>query len=69
MTLFDLQPFDLYEARFNMIATIVLLSQLGVIEHKQTPSTQARESDPTRPLPTRRTVRGGCRLVRPPRSC
>jgi hypothetical protein len=31
MTFFDLHPIDPYEARFKAIATLVLLSELGVI--------------------------------------
>jgi hypothetical protein len=69
MIFFDLQPIDPYEARFKVIATLVLLSELGVIGYTETRSAKARVSDHARSLPRNRTVRGGSRLVRPPRSC
>lgn len=69
MTFFDLQPIDPYEARFRFIATLVLLSELGVIGDKETRSAKARTSDSASSLPSRRTARSGPRLVRPPRSC
>ena len=69
MTFFDLHPIDPYEARFKVIATLVLLSELGVIGYRETHSAKARASDRAEPLPPKRTARGGSRLVRPPRSC
>ena len=68
-TFFVLQPIDPYEARFKFIATLFLLSELGVIGVKKMPSTRARASDPSRSLPPKRSARGGPQLVRPPRSC
>jgi hypothetical protein len=69
MTLFDLQPIDPYEARFRVIATLFLLSELGVIEDREAHSKNTRPKDPARSLPSKRTAHGGSRLVRPPRSC
>lgn len=69
MTIFDLHPMDPYEARFKLIATLVLLSELGVIGYRETRSARAGGSYRARSLPPQRTVRGGSRLVRPPRSC
>jgi len=69
MTFFDLHPIDPYEARSKVIATLVLLSELGVIGHKKTHSAKAGASDRATSLPPKRTARGGSRLVRPPRSC
>jgi hypothetical protein len=69
MTAFDLHPINPYEARFNLIATLVLLSELGVIRYRTRDPAKARPSDPARPLPSKRSPRGGSRLVRPPRSC
>ncbi|HUJ64641.1 MAG TPA: hypothetical protein VLX59_03820, partial [Acidimicrobiales bacterium] len=69
MTFFDLQPIDPYEARFKFIATLVLLSELGLIGDEEPPSTKARASDPSRSRPSKRAARSGPRLVRPPRSC
>ena len=69
MTLFDMHPIDPYEARFKVIATLVLVSELGVIGFRETHSAKARASDRARSLPPKRTARGGSRLVRPPRSC
>jgi hypothetical protein len=69
MTFFDLYPIDPYEARFKVIATLVLLSELGVIGHRETHSVKARASEGAVSLPPKRTTRGGSRLVRPPRSC
>jgi hypothetical protein len=69
MTFFDLHPIDPYEARFKVIATLVLLSELGLIGHRETPSAKARASDRATLLTPKRTPRGGSRLVRPPRSC
>ena len=43
MTFFDLQPIDPYEARFKLVATLVLLSELGVIEDRETHSEKASE--------------------------
>ena len=69
MTFFDLHPIDPYEARFKVIATLVLLSELGVIEHRGKPAAKARRPGGARALPRKRTPRGRSRLVRPPRSC
>jgi hypothetical protein len=69
MTFFDLQPIDPYEARFKVIATLVLLSELGAIGYTKAQSMRARQSDPARSLTPKRKTRGGSRLVRPPRSC
>jgi hypothetical protein len=69
MTFFDLQPIDPHEARFKFIATLTLLSELGVIGDEEIPSTKATASHPSRSLPSRRTARSAPRLVRPPRSC
>jgi hypothetical protein len=69
MTMFDLHPIDPYEARYKVIATLVLLSELGVIEYRGTSSASPKPSRPLRSLPPRRSVRGGSRPVRPPRSC
>jgi hypothetical protein len=69
MTFFDMHPIDPYEARFKVIATLVLLSELGVIGYRETHSAKARASHRARSLPPKRTARGGSRLVRPPRSC
>lgn len=69
MTIFELHPLDAYEARFKMIATLVLLSELSVIEARKIPSEMARASDAARSRPMTRTARGGSQLVRPPRSC
>jgi hypothetical protein len=69
MTFFDLHPIDPYEARFQMIATLVLLSELGVIEYKETHSAKTGASDRPTSLPPKRPALGGSRLVRPPRSC
>ena len=68
MTFFDLHPIDPYEARFKLMATLVLLSELGVID-EEIPSTKARASLPSRSRPSKRAARSGPRLVRPPRSC
>jgi hypothetical protein len=69
MTFFDLQLIDPYEARFKVIATLVLLSELGVIADREIRSAKARAPDRARSLPSKRSARGGSRLVRPPRSC
>jgi hypothetical protein len=69
MTFFDLHPIDPYEARFKVIATLVLLSELGAIGYRESHSAKAGASGRARSLPPKRTVRGGSRLVRPPRSC
>jgi hypothetical protein len=69
MTFFDLQPLDPYQARFRLIATLFLLSELGLIGDKEIRSTKARSSDRSRALRSSRTACGGPRLVRPPRSC
>lgn len=69
MTFFDLHPIDPYEARFQVIATLVLLSELGVIGYREPRAAKPRSPDPARSAPQKRTGRGGSRLVRPPRSC
>jgi hypothetical protein len=69
MTFFDLHPIDPYEARFKVIATLFLLSELSVIKGSEAHSGKARASDSARALPSKRTTRDGSRLVRPPRSC
>jgi hypothetical protein len=69
MTFFDLHPIDPHEARFKVIATLVLLSELGVIGCWPAPTVQGRASDRAESLPPKRAARGGARLVRPPRSC
>ncbi len=69
MTVLDLHPIDPYEARFKLIATLVLLSELGVIGYRETYSAKARPSKRATSPPPMRTARGGSRLVRPPRSC
>jgi hypothetical protein len=69
MTFFDLQPIDPYEARFKFVATLFLLSELGVIWDKEIRSTKAGGPELSRSLPSKRTARSGPRLVRPPRSC
>jgi hypothetical protein len=66
---FDPQPVDPYEARSRFIATLFLLSQLGVIGKTETALTRTRSSDGSRSLPSKRAARSGHRLVRPPRSC
>jgi hypothetical protein len=69
MTFLDLHPIDPHEARFKVIATLLLLSELGVIGYREPRSAKARASDRTSQLPPKRPARGGSRLVRPPRSC
>ena len=69
MTFFDLQPIDPYQARFKLIAALVLLSELGVIEDREAHSDKAKTSDRAGSLPSKRMARGGSRLLRPPRSC
>ena len=69
MTFFDLQPIDPFEARFKVIATLFLLSELGLLGDREEHSVKARATCGSRSLPSKRTARGGSRLVRPPRSC
>jgi hypothetical protein len=69
MTFLDVHPIDPREAQFKVIATLVLLSELGVIGHRETHSATVTASGRARSLPPKRTARGGSRLVRPPRSC
>jgi hypothetical protein len=69
MTFFDLHPLDPYEARFKVIATLFLLSELGVIRQREAQAAKVRVSNRARSLPPKRTARGESRLVRPPRSC
>ena len=58
MTFFDLHPIDPHEARFKVIATLVLLSELDVIGFRRTDSAKARASDRARSLPPKRAARG-----------
>ncbi len=69
MTFFDLHPIDPYETRYKVIATLVLLSELGGIRSKAVPSAGSPDRGPTRSVSPKRVVRRGSRLVRPPRSC
>ncbi len=69
MTFSDLHPINPYEARFKVIATLVLLSELGVIGYRETRSAQPRSGSRASSSPRKRTARHGSRLVRPPRSC
>ena len=69
MTFLDLHPIDPYEARFRMIATLVLLSQLGAVAPTGTRLANASVTRPKGSLSPNRRTRGGTRLVRPPRSC
>jgi hypothetical protein len=69
MTFFDLHPIDPYEAQFKVTATLILLSELGVVGDRETHSAKPRASGRATSLPSKRTARGGSRLVRPPRSC
>lgn len=69
MTFLDLHPYDPVDARFNLIATLVLLSELGVITSKGERTAKARASEPARSPAARRAAHGRTRLVRPPRSC
>jgi hypothetical protein len=69
MTFFDLHPIDPYEARFKVIATLLLLSELGAIGFREPLSARARASGRTESPPPKRSARGQSRLVRPPRSC
>lgn len=69
MTFFDLHPLDPNEARFKVIATLVLLSELGVIRRRNPRSAGVSASAYRRSQPHKQTARGGSRLVRPPRSC
>lgn len=69
MNFLDLHPIDPREARFRLIATLFLLSELGVIASVDPRSATAGEPHGARPFPARRAARAGSRLVRPPRSC
>jgi hypothetical protein len=69
MTFFELQAIDPYEARFKVIATLFLLSELSVIKDREAHSEKVKALDCARSLPSKRTARAGSRLVRPPRSC
>lgn len=69
MTFLDLHPIDPYEARVKVIATLFLLSELGVIARREARSESAEGSGHVRSLARKHTARGGSRLVRPPRSC
>ena len=69
MTFLDFQPIDPYEARLKVIATLLLLSELGAVRYREVHLAKARVSDRARSFPSERTAHGGSRLVRPPRSC
>ena len=69
MTFLDLHPFDPYEARFKIIATLILLSELGVMRPRTARSPKARTSHPVKTRGSAQPARGRSRLVRPPRSC
>jgi hypothetical protein len=69
MTFFDLHPLDPYEARFKVIATLFLLSELGVIRYREAHAAKVRAPDRAKSSPPKRTARRESRLVRPPRSC
>lgn len=68
MTFLDLHPIDPHDAQFKVIATLVLLSELGVIGHTA-PAPRTSGSSRPRSLPPTTAPRPGSRLVRPPRSC
>ncbi len=42
MTFFDLHPINPYEARLKVIATLVLLNELGAIGYRDTESAKTR---------------------------
>ena len=69
MTFFDLHPIDPYEARLKVVATLVLLSELGVVKRREAPAVSAGRSPSARPARPRQAARRESRLVRPPRSC
>ena len=69
MTFLDLHPLDPYEARFKMVATLVLLSQLGVAGPDRAAPDKAGRPKRAEPLPSGPSPRRGTLLVRPPRSC
>ena len=69
MTFLDLHPLDPYEARFKMVATLVLLSQLGVAGPDRVPPAKSARAKRAKPLPGGPSPRRGTLLVRPPRSC
>lgn len=69
MTFFDLHPIDPYEARLKVIATLFLLSELGIIRLEPPRATKTAARERARPASQKRTARAGSRLVRPPRSC
>ena len=69
MTFLDLHPIDPYEARFKMVATLVLLSQLGAVADTGTSVAKASATKRRGLPPPSRRARAGMRLVRPPRSC
>ena len=68
-TMFDLHPLDPRQARFKMIATLLLLSELRVIGERKADPERPCPSDRVRSVPSTRRARTGSRLVRPPRSC
>ena len=69
MTFLDLHPLDPCEARFKVIATLYLLSELGVIASRDIGSSRASGPGRGRAPSPKRVTRGGTRPVRPPRSC
>lgn len=69
MTFFDLHSIDPYETRYKVIATLVLLSELGLLRYSQTTSITAGAPSRPRCLPPKRSLHRTSRLVRPPRSC
>lgn len=68
MTFVDPPPWDPYEARAKLIASLILLSDLGVLRHRapQPPAT-IKPTAQRGSVPTARLPRAG--QVRPPRSC
>ncbi|HMC39408.1 MAG TPA: hypothetical protein VKI19_07075 [Acidimicrobiales bacterium] len=69
MTFLELHPIDPHEARFKVIATLFLLSELGMVRYKTTGRDRAPAPGRAGPLPEKRAEGRGSRLVRPPRSC
>ena len=69
MTFLDLHPLDPREARFKIMATLVLLSELGALSYESSRPGRTRAARPTRSCGPANSPRGASRLVRPPRSC
>lgn len=69
MTYLDPQPINPYAARFKVIATLILLSEMGVIGEKKVRTAKVRTSGRGTTQPATPSSRAGSRLVRPPRSC